>query len=241
MVSHPLPGMKGDFISRLLLRLVMGTFRRRILSVEGADHIAPGRGPLIVVANHNQWTEAVLLPAVLAMLRHGDRVRFMADWNFALFPPIALIYRAGRTITLTRKPAKPAFLNVFKPLFTSEVSGFERARQALADGESVGVFPEGTANRSRDRLLRGYTGAAWLSLVSGAPLIPTGLRYPTVPDGGRIGEFDPMSIVLGEPLRPERVVVDPSREQIQAWHARMMSEISRLSGKSWQSDARKRK
>lgn len=233
--------MAGYPFARFLLRLVMVTFKRRILSVEGAANIAPERGSVILVANHNQWTEAVLLPSLLAILRNGHRVRFLADWNFALIPPVAMLYRAGRTIVLTRKPAKPAFLNVFKPLFTSEVTGFDRARLAIAEGDSIGVFPEGTANRSRDRMLRGYTGAAWLSLVSGAPLVPTGLCYPDVPSGGRVSEFDRMTVKFGEPLKPERADPEPSRTAIQEWHALAMEEIARLSGKNWQADARKRK
>jgi 1-acyl-sn-glycerol-3-phosphate acyltransferase len=231
--------MAGDPVSRWLLRGVLLAFQRRVLSLEGTERIALERGPLIVAANHNQWTEAVLLPAVLAFLRHGHRVRFLADWNPALFPPVALIYRAGRVITLTRKPAKPAFLNVFKPLFVSKVSGFERARLALAEGESVGVFPEGTTNRHRDRLLKGYSGAAWLSLVTGVPVVPAGLVYPTVAAGGRVRERDPMAVRFGAPLLPGAPETEPSRERVREWHARLMEEIARLSGKSWQSAAQR--
>ena len=48
-----------------------------------------------------------------------------------------------------------------------------------------------------------------------------------------------MEIVIGAPLKPppRRAGVRPSLAEVRAWHAVMMTEIARLSGKSWQAPA----
>ena len=71
----------------------------------------------------------------------------MADWNFRMIPGLDLLYRRAGAITVARKPARPRFLNLTKPLFIDTVSPMEQARQHLISGRSVGMFPEGTVNR----------------------------------------------------------------------------------------------
>ncbi len=45
-----------------------------------------------------------------------------------------------------------------------------------------------------------------------------------------------MEIVIGAPLKPppRRPGTRPALAEVRAWHAVMMNEIARLSGKSWQ-------
>jgi 1-acyl-sn-glycerol-3-phosphate acyltransferase len=232
--------MKGQPLSRWCTRGVVLWRLPRLVGVEGAEAIAEANDPFILVANHSTRVEAILLPCLLAMMRGGCRVHFLADWNFALIPPVGLLYWLGETIVLTRKSAKPRFLNVFKPLFTSRATGFERARQRLEAGQSVGVFPEGTTNRRPDRLLRGYSGAAQLSLNTGLPLLPVGMVYPERDPAAQIRDQDPLRIRIGQPLYPDKAVTRPELAEVRAWHARMMQEIARLSGKHWRADAGRR-
>jgi 1-acyl-sn-glycerol-3-phosphate acyltransferase len=54
------------------------------------------------------------------------------------------------------------------------VAALEASVARIQQGQSVGIHPEGT--RSPDgRLYRGHTGAAWLSLTTGAPVVPCGI------------------------------------------------------------------
>ena len=55
-----------------------------------------------MVLNHSQRSEAILIPGLFFFLRDGKRVHFMADWNFCLFPPVAILYRCAQVITLAR-------------------------------------------------------------------------------------------------------------------------------------------
>lgn len=209
------------------------------------EHLAPDRDPFIVVMNHSTRIEALLLPSVFAFHREGRLVSFIADWNFALVPGLATILRAGESILLVRKPARPAFLNVFKPLFERQGPAFERAAHALRRGRSIGIFPEGTTNRHPGRLLRGFDGAARLSLETGVPVVPVGIRFPGQPQDKPIRDRTPMELHVGAPLTPPAAEPSqspaPDRSRIRSWHARIMLELARLSGKTWEPGSTRRK
>jgi len=229
--SAPLPHLAA--FDRLLLRVMALAARTKILSVTGTEHIAAGRDPFIAVLNHSTRQETLLVPPLLMLLRSGRRIHFVADWNFRLIPGVATLYRRAGVITVARKSARPRALNVLKPLFRTPLSPFAQARHALSEGRSVGIFPEGTVNRDPHRLLRGRLGAARLSLETGAPVIAIGLRFPHVPQGTLVPEGSAIAIDIGAPLTPPPIAEQPASRDVRAWHARIMSELSMLSGKSW--------
>ena len=223
--SRPMPGMDETPGTRLICKALLMAFRQRLPEVSGAEFIQPGRDPFILTLNHSTRLEAVLVPSVLAFLRQGRQVRFFTDWNFQLWPVVGQIIRLGEPITVTRKPARPRALNFFRPLFVGRWTPMEQGRRCLADGESVGIYPEGTVNKNARELMQGDRGAVWLSLTTGAPVVPAGIRYT---EGRR------MELNFGAPLRPRA----PARSEVglaeaKAWHARIMNEISRLCGKTW--------
>jgi hypothetical protein len=133
--------------------------RQQVLTVSGLDHIRAVHDPFIVAINHSTRTESLLVPALMVLYRGGRLVHFFADWNFRLIPGIGLIYRRAQTITVTRKSAKPAFLNILKPLYMKPPGALNGARLYLETGRSVGIFPEGTVNRDPARMLPGHRGA----------------------------------------------------------------------------------
>jgi 1-acyl-sn-glycerol-3-phosphate acyltransferase len=237
ILSWPLPynHKRGD---RCLVKAMALLARRKVLVVSGLEHIRTTGDPFILAASHSTRSEAILLPAVLALHRGGRVVHFLADWNFRLIPGIGFLYRRGGAITVTRKPAKPQFLNILKPLYTPRIPAMEQAHAHLMAGRPVGAFPEGTVNRNPDRLMRGRFGVARLSLETGVPVVPVGIRFPEAKPGQPISDHDRMEIHIGPPLAPETTV--PVRAgspvpiaDVRGWHAVVMNEIGRLSGKSW--------
>lgn len=226
---------------RLILRCILTAFGKNVRAVHGIEHLSRENDAFIVALNHSTRIEAVLLPILFAFARQGSLISFLADWNFALIPGLATILRDGEVILLARKDAKPAFLNVFKPLFQKGGSAFDRASRALHAGRSIGVFPEGTTNRHPTRLLKGFDGTARLSLTTGKPVIPVGVRFPGHPPHRPIQDRAPMELFIGEPLRPPDPAPDPPRSQLRAWHERIMRDISRLSGKEWSTGATRKK
>jgi 1-acyl-sn-glycerol-3-phosphate acyltransferase len=120
-----------------------------------------------------------------------------------------------------------------QPLYRHRLSALERARAALGGGRSVGFFPEGTVNRDPARLLPGRRGAARLSLETGIKVVPVGIRFPQLAPQRRIGDRALMAIHIGAPLVPPRAAEPAVLAEVRAWHADIMREIGRLSGKSW--------
>jgi 1-acyl-sn-glycerol-3-phosphate acyltransferase len=102
-----------------------------------------------------------------------------------------------------------------------------RAAEQLALGESVLIYPEGRLSHG-GQLLQARTGAARLSLSTGAPLLPIAFYVP--PGYGRVfhgRHFDrptvgvwqiggPCSIVIGEPWSPFAGRESASEEEIRA-------------------------
>jgi 1-acyl-sn-glycerol-3-phosphate acyltransferase len=227
ILRWPLPA-QGP-VDRWLIRALALIGRRRVLSISGLEHVRSACDPFILALNHNSRGEALLVPALLTLHRHGRLIHFLADWNFRLIPGIGLIYRRGEAITVTRKPARPRLLNMLKPLYTYEASALERARVQLEAGRSVGVFPEGTVNHDPRRLLRGDRGAARLSLQTGVPVVPAGIRFRATPAHPLT-----MEVVIGAPLAPPGPRIErPPLADVRTWHARVMTEIGRLCGKDW--------
>lgn len=235
ILGAPLAHKAGRPMARAVIRGLLLAFGRCIVQVRALERIAADRDPFILALNHSTKLEALFLPAFLLHARGGKPLHFIADWNFKLVPGIAAVYGAGDVIISDRKPARPRWLNVFRPLLTDRMPAFSRAAERLAAGASVGVFPEGTTNRDPRRLLRGFHGAARLSLQCGVPVVPAGIGFPRHGNTPRIRELAPMTIEFGEPLTPpsERNL---SGSAVRAWHARVMCEIARLSGKVWSNE-----
>jgi 1-acyl-sn-glycerol-3-phosphate acyltransferase len=219
---------------RLLLRALALLARCQIVSIHGLQHIRAAGDPFILAANHTTRRESLLVPALLLLHRGGRRVHFLADWNFRLIPGVGLIYSRAQVVTVLRKSARPRFLNVLKPLYQRSLRPFEQARAHLLAGRSIGIFPEGAVNRDPDRLLRGRRGAARLSLETGAPVVPMGIRFPAAVRGAPIPPHAAMELHIGAPLIPP----GPRLEQaplpaVTGWHATIMTAIARYSDRTW--------
>ena len=235
IMRWPLPYQR--WTNRCLVRGLALLARRQVLVIHGLEHVRPAQDPFILALNHSTRREALLVPALLVLHRGGRLIHFVADWNFRLIPGIGMLYRRGGAITVARKPARPRVLNVLKPLYTDALPAMERARAYLNAGRSVGIFPEGTVNRDPQRLLRGRMGAARLSLETGAPIVPVGIRFPGAEPGEKISDRARMEIRIGAPLTPPALGRHASAPlpDVRAWHAAVMQEIAHLSGKAWTS------
>jgi 1-acyl-sn-glycerol-3-phosphate acyltransferase len=235
VLFSPLPDLRG--LDRILLRAMTMIGLHKVSSFSGLHHVGPDRDPFVLVLNHNSRHEALIVPALLFFLRGGRRIHFLADWNFRLIPGIDLLYQRAGVITVTRKLAKPRMLNAMKPFFTNTVPPLEQARQHLERGCSIAIFPEGAVNRNRFQLLRGRHGAARLSLETGAPIIPAGIRFSRTKETPADLKGQ-MEITVGPPLpMPSTQEALVTRANVRARHVQIMSAISVLSGKSWPFDS----
>ena len=193
-----------------------------IIEIQG-DLQALNRDPQILVMNHSNRLETVLLPAIFCYLRKGKRLHFMADWHLSLVPVLnGLLVRNG-AIVVGSKPHRIGWLNRFRP----QGSAFKAAQAHLQGGHSVALFPEGKMNRNPKHLLKGRQGAAFLACQTGCPILPIGIQFPAI-QTGRIGDFNRMRLQIGTPLPAPH-----SPEQAVAHHREIMIRLSELSGKTW--------
>lgn len=217
--------------TRWVIRATVWALGHRVRSVEGADRLRSLDGPFVAALNHSQRTEAFLVPALLAWLRGGRIIRFLADWNFMLLPPVYLLYRCARVIPVATKPARPRFLTPLRTVLAPSPNGYPLARRCLDDGRPVGIFVEGTTHRDPTRLLRGRRGAARLAHESRTPVLPIGIRFPDHTDpGAPISDREPLSVHVGEPIAPQ------AHDDVKTLHRCLMQFIARLSGTTWEAD-----
>ena len=190
-------------LDRAVLRVAATLARRQVRTIEHWERVLPAKDPFILVANHGSRRETVYLTAALMLARGGRPVHFLADWNFRLIPGVSYLYAGTGAITVTRKDARPRVLNRLKPYFVEEAPALDQARARLLAGGSVALFPEGRINRDPCRLLRGRFGAARLSLETGVPVLPVGIRFLGCPGNSRRAYSGrPMGVDIGTPLPP---------------------------------------
>lgn len=243
VLRQPLPEQEKP-LTRLLVRSLVALGRRRVVSLRGAEHVAPERDPFVLAVNHNQRLEAVLLPALLAFERRGRLVHFLADWPMFLVPLVGLLYRRGGVVPVAGKSARPAFLNVLRPLFASGAPAHEKGLELLRAGRSLGVFAEGTMNRDPRRLLRGRPGAARMAIAAQVPVVPVGISFPGHRGDGPIADGEAMAIEIGPPLRPPSEEPPAGREAAALaiqFHRTIFEQLAALCGKSYSADAPRRK
>jgi len=126
-------------------------------SVDGRENV-PATGPLIVVANHVNLTDPVLL--MLALPRW---VTYMAKKELFNVPIVGHVLRWAEMFPVARSGS-----------FEDKREVMRQAEDLLGRGHILALFPEG----SRDKtgvLTEGKPGAAFLALHSGAPVVPVAM------------------------------------------------------------------
>jgi 1-acyl-sn-glycerol-3-phosphate acyltransferase len=178
---------------------------------EHATGHVPPQGPVIVAANHTGVIDGPLLaifgPRPVHALTKEEMFRS----------------RVGHLLRVTGQ--------VEIDRFATDVRAIRTCLHILEHGGAVGIFPEG--NRGAGDLTRFQNGAAYLALVSGAPIVPL-MMFGTRPKGGgkdalpRRGAV--IDLVYGAPYRVEKRPWPRSRTVVaatsEALHARMLEELA---------------
>ena len=182
--------------------------------VEGVAHV-PREGPFIIVSNH---TSNVDPPLVGWATGHqvGRIVHFMAKIEMRGWPIIGWLATQSAVYFVRRGEGDRAAQRF--------------SLEALAAGRPIGIFPEGT--RSRDGHLKpGKSGAVFLAMRSGAPLLPVGIAgtHRILPGRSRWPHPTKIRIRIGEPFRlPHQPDGRLDRDALAEGTDRIMGEIARL-------------
>ncbi len=163
----------------VLAGLLRGIFRMRI---SGAENI-PAGGPFILAPNHRSLLD---IPVAAAVTKR--KVWFMAKEElFRSKASAALLSRLGGFPVKRGRPDRTPLL---------------RALRLLAEGEVVGIFPEGT-RRPHARFEELEEGFAYVALRSAAPVVPVAISgtEAVFPPGGKLPRLVRIRVAVGEPFR----------------------------------------
>jgi len=159
-------------------RPTIGTVARAAtrLKVYGRDRV-PGEGGIVVASNHFSWIDPVVLGAASPRTLH-----YMAKVEAHRIPGLGSFIRLFGCFPVRRGE--------------SDREAVRTMRQVVRDGLALGLFAEGTRQRSG---LPGpvQPGAAMVALQEGAPIVPVAVHGSQT---WRPGNFHPVSIAWGEPL-----------------------------------------
>ncbi len=170
--------MNAAEVSWTLGRPTIGTLAMLAsrLRVYGKERV-PVEGGIVVASNHFSWLD----PAVLGVA--SPRVLYyMAKIEAHRLPGLGTFIRAFGCFPVRRGE--------------SDRDAVRLMRKIVADGNALGLFAEGSRQRSG---VPGAVqpGAAMVALQEGAPILPVAIHGTQV---WRPGGFQPVSIAWGEPM-----------------------------------------
>jgi len=188
----------------------------------GLENI-PAEGGVIIVANH----VTILDPITLAHAVYDGARRtpsFLAKSELFKVPVVGWLLRKAGQIPVYRRTR-------------DAVNSLREAEAAVAEGECVIIYPEGTCTRDPNGWpMVAKTGVARLVLASGVPVIPVAhwgsqeiLRYGSK----RLHLFPPKKVyaVAGAPLDLSRFEgVEPTNEVLREVTDLLMTRVTELLG-----------
>lgn len=174
----------GTAICGFLARVLWGA------RVEGDERI-PRTGPFILVSNHCSNLDPEILGWAIGK-RTNRLIHFMAKAEMRSWPVLGWLASQSGVYFVRRGEG--------------DRSAQRFSLEALAAGRPIALFPEGT--RSRDGHLKaGKSGAAFLAMRSGAPLLPVGISgtHRLFPGRSRMPHPSRVAVRVGEPYTLEHV------------------------------------
>ncbi len=148
-----------EFLMRFLCWLLIHSAYR--LRKRGIENI-PEEGAAVVVCNHVSFVDALVLLAA-----SPRPIRFVMDHRIFAIPVLSFVFRTGKAIPIASAKEDEALLE----------KAYDEVAAALAQGELVGIFPEGriTEDGEIQRFRAGITRIVERTPVPVVPMALTGL------------------------------------------------------------------
>ena len=195
---------------KFLMRLLTRTVLVGIFEIRGAEKV-PRRGPLLVCPNHSSTVDPPMVPAFLPRPDTWS----MAKAEYFRSPLLRLAFIWYHSFPVVRH--------------TADRKAIRRAREILASGQALVIYPEGTRVRAGG-LKEAEPGAGFLALVTQAPVLPVALvgTREVFPPGARIFRRKPVSMRYGRPFRVRHRRSDGGRVTHDEASAAVMLAIAEL-------------
>ena len=197
----------SNFVQGITLRLFSDW------QVTGVENVPPS-GPLIIVANHQSYTDPSLLSTSMPR-----RIGFLAKHTIFRGPVITWFLRQYGAFPLNREK--------------SDLQAFRWVLSQLKGGQAIVVFPEGT--RRPGSLGRARSGVARLALAAQAPLLPVAITGTE-----RLGSYlrvlrpsGDIRVRIGPTFSPPPLEGKPSKEVLNSFTDIIMHRIAALLPESY--------
>jgi 1-acyl-sn-glycerol-3-phosphate acyltransferase len=152
--------------------------------MRGQEHL-PRTGGYVLAPSHRSMMDIPFLALVTK-----DRVRFMGKVEVFKIPVLGALFRALGGFPVARDG--------------TDRKAVRDSMAMLQAGEKLAVFPEGT-RQNGPKIQPLQPGAAYLAMRAGVPIVPIGIAgsEEIMRSRGRLlPRFDPVAIVVGEPITP---------------------------------------
>jgi 1-acyl-sn-glycerol-3-phosphate acyltransferase len=171
------------------------------LKVIGKENV-PKEGALIFCGNHRSYLDPPLI-----VVTSPRQMRFMAKEELRKGPFGILCY---------------AYNAIFVKRDAKDIGPLKEAMKELKNGGCIGIFPEGTRNGMEKNDGKIKNGAAYMSLKTGAKLVPIGIKGDQKP-------FHQMTITFGKPLDFSEELKEKSAKELEDYVSeKLMEEIIKL-------------
>ena len=151
--------------------------------------IREGRQPVIYLANHTSYLDAMMLTCYLP-----NHPVYLAKVEMLLIPVLGAACWMGGCIFINRRNRPSA------------IRSLQRAARLIRGGATIAAFPEGTRTRTGE-VLPFKKGVFNLAQDAGVPLVPLGLSggFDLLPPGGWRVTPGTFRIQVGQPILPAAI------------------------------------
>ncbi|NLL42228.1 MAG: 1-acyl-sn-glycerol-3-phosphate acyltransferase [Firmicutes bacterium] len=189
---------------RILVAILRFLFLIWGLDVEGTENIPQEHGA-IIAGNHRSWLDPVVIAVAIKRPIH-----FMAKAELFEYPILGWLVSRLHAFPVKRGQA--------------DRQAIRTSHERVTAGHLLGIFPEGTRNKTGDAMLPLQGGAVLIALRSGVPIVPVvvargrrrGLRKRFLV---RIGT----PIDLGGPQKPKKEDIAQGSKAISAQFSSLLS------------------
>lgn len=179
---------------------------RLSLKVYGKDKIP--KPPYILCSNHSSHLDGMLLSSMI-----WHKVRWLITKKHFENKKMRWIYRAMRLIPVNMEGM--------------DSNAIRKSIQELKNNNILGIFPEGT--RSTDGKIKEnvHSGAAYLAIKGGVPVLPAAIKgsYKALPPGASKVAKSPVSLIFGDLIQPPEKL---SKESVENMSKEIMDTITHL-------------
>ncbi len=206
-VAFYIYGLVPEFLMRFLAWLLIHTLYR--VHKTGLDNV-PAEGPCVVVCNHVSYVDAIVIAGCVRR-----PIRFIMDYRIFKVPVLNWLFRTMQAIPVAsaREDAKV------------KEAAFATAAKTLAEGEIVGIFPEGRLTEDGE-LGPFRPGIERILAETPVPVVPMGLSglwgsfFSRSHNGQAMrrlrGMFSRIRFSVAPPIPPDLATSDALRMQVLA-------------------------